>query len=180
MTAITINAKNRTIELTKTFATASSKFGTDEYNLLQLARKDYPNYKVVTIARKAPKNDKPTFKGLTYAYMEKYILTHDDGEQTVMQEYMELRGISKAGEEVLAESFNYQEIKEGYAGALLRQIIPSVSQGQSRKGLAFLHVRSGTSVLQHASAFLCEGRNTCRSGVVHGEVRACDDATREP
>lgn len=114
MTAITINAKNRTIELTKTFATASSKFGTDEYNLLQLARKDYPNYKIVTIARKAPKNDKPTFKGLTYAYMEKYILTHDDGEQTVMQEYMELRGISKAGEEVLAESFNYQEIKEWF------------------------------------------------------------------
>ncbi|MGN0793851.1 MAG: hypothetical protein ACI4MG_05180 [Aristaeellaceae bacterium] len=114
MTAITINAKNRTIELTKTFATASSKFGTDEYNLLQMARKDYPNYKVVTITRKAPKNDKPTFKGLTYAYMEKYILIHDDGEQTVMQEYMELRGISKAGEEVLAESFNYQEMKDWF------------------------------------------------------------------
>lgn len=113
MTAITINAKNRTIELTKTFATASSKFGTDEYNLLQLARKDYPNYKVVTIARKAPKNDKPTFKGLTYEYMEKYILTHDDDKQTIMNEYLALRGESEAKEN-LETSFSYQEMKDWF------------------------------------------------------------------
>ena len=60
MTAITINAKNRSIELTKTFAAASSKFGTPEYDQLQQVRRDYPNYKVVTIARKAPKSDKPS------------------------------------------------------------------------------------------------------------------------
>ncbi|MDD6039802.1 MAG: hypothetical protein PUD63_01220 [Clostridia bacterium] len=113
MTAITINAKNRTIELTKTFATASSKFGTPEYDQLQLARKDYPNYKVVTIARKAPKNDKPTFKGLTYEYMEKYILTHDDDKHTIMNEYLALRGESEA-EENLETSFSYQEMKDWF------------------------------------------------------------------
>ena len=113
MTAITINAKNRTIELTKTFATASSKFGSPEYEQLQMARKDYPNYKVVTITRKAPKSDKPTFKGLTYEYMEKYIKSHDNAEEN-MAEYMELRGISEEGEEALAESFNYQEMKDWF------------------------------------------------------------------
>lgn len=113
MTAITINAKNRTIELTKTFATASSKFGTPEYDQLQQVRKDYPNYKVVTIARKAPKSDKPTFKGLTYEYMVKYIKSHDNAEEN-MAEYMELRGISEEGEEALAESFNYQEMKDWF------------------------------------------------------------------
>lgn len=99
MTAITINAKNRTIELTKTFATASSKYGTDEYNELQAVRKDYPNYKVVTIARKAPKTDKPTFKGLTYEYMEKYIMAHDDENQSIMNEYLALRGESDEADE---------------------------------------------------------------------------------
>ena len=113
MTAITINAKNHNIELTKTFATASSKFGSPEYEQLQMARKDYPNYKVVTITRKAPKSDKPTFKGLTYEYMEKYIKSHDNAEEN-MAEYMELRGISEEGEEALAESFNYQEMKDWF------------------------------------------------------------------
>lgn len=113
MTAITINAKNRTIELTKTFATASSKYGTQEYIDLQEVRKDYPNYKVVTITRKATKSDKPTFKGLTYEYMVKYIKSHDNAEEN-MAEYMELRGISEEGEEALADSFNYQEMKDWF------------------------------------------------------------------
>lgn len=113
MTAISINAKNRTIELTKTFATASSKFGTPEYDQLQQARSHYPNYKVVTITRKAPKNSKPTFKGLTYEYMEKYIMAHDDEEQTIMNEYLALRGESDA-EENLETSFNYQEMKDWF------------------------------------------------------------------
>lgn len=114
MTAISINAKNRSIELTKTFATASSKFGTPEYDQLQKARQDYPNYKVVTIARKAPKTDKPTFKGLTYEYMEKYIMAHDDEDQTIMNEYLALRGESDEADENLAESFNYQEMKDWF------------------------------------------------------------------
>ena len=114
MTAITINAKNRSIELTKTFATASSKFGTPEYDQLQQVRKDYPTYKVVTIARKAPKSDKPSYKGLTYEYMEKYIKAHDDENQTIMKEYMEVRGLSDEADENLAESFNYQEMKDWF------------------------------------------------------------------
>lgn len=114
MTVITINAKNRTIELTKTFATASSKFGTTEYDQLQQVRMDYPNYKVVTIARKATKSDKPSYKGLTYEYMEKYIKAHDDENQTIMKEYMEVRGLSDEADENLAESFNYQEMKDWF------------------------------------------------------------------
>ena len=113
MTAISINAKNRTIELTKTFATASAKFGTPEYDQLQQARRDYPNYKVVTIARKATKSDKPSYKGLTYEYMEKYIMAHDDENQTIMNEYLALRGNSDADEN-LVDSFNYQEMKDWF------------------------------------------------------------------
>ena len=115
MTAITINAKNRSIELTKTFATASSKFGTPEYDQLQQVRKDYPNYKVVTVTRKATKTDKPSYKGLTYEYMVKYIKSHDKAEEN-MKEFMELRGVSEEGENALAESAHYQTIKDWFLG----------------------------------------------------------------
>lgn len=115
MTAITINAKNRSIELTKTFATASSKFGTPEYDQLQQVRKDYPNYKVVTVTRKATKTDKPSYKGLTYEYMVKYIKSHDKAEEN-MAEFMELRGVSEEGENALAESAHYQTIKDWFLG----------------------------------------------------------------
>lgn len=40
MTNLTINNKARTIEMTKKFEKAASRFGSDEYKMLQEARKD--------------------------------------------------------------------------------------------------------------------------------------------
>ena len=74
-TEIRINDNNRTIELTKKFATAASRYGTREYEELQDARRAYPKYKVVT--KKASKK-KDSFKGLTYDYMKEYIKNHDN------------------------------------------------------------------------------------------------------
>ena len=113
MANINVNEKARCIELTKKDYAKACKYGTQEYKELQEVRQAYPNFKVVEVTRKTTKNDKPTFKGLTYAYMEKYILTHDNAEEN-MAEYMELRGISEEGEEALAESFNYQEMKDWF------------------------------------------------------------------
>ena len=84
MTNITLNHKNRTIELTKKFAADSSHFGTDEYKMLQEARRDYPNYKVVVVSRK---NSKTNFDGLNLDYMELYISKHDDEEHSIMSEF---------------------------------------------------------------------------------------------
>lgn len=114
MMNLTVNVKNYSIEMTKTFAAAASKVGSEEYRQLQEARRDYPNYKVVTNTRKISKSDKPSFKGLTFAYMEKYILAHDDKERSIMNEYLELRGMSVEGEEALAESFSYQGMKNWF------------------------------------------------------------------
>lgn len=113
MTNINVNEKARCIELTKKDYAKACKFGTQEYIDLQEVRKAYPTFKVVGVTRKAPKTDKPIFKGLTYEYMEKYIKSHDNAEEN-MAEYMELRGISEEGEEALAESFNYQEMKDWF------------------------------------------------------------------
>lgn len=111
MTNITINAKNNTIVITKAFSKKASRFDSPEYKALQRARNDYPSFSVEV--RTAPKK-KDSFKGLTYAYMEKYIAKHDDEDQTVMKEYEMLRGIGEEAESAMAESASYGTIKEWF------------------------------------------------------------------
>ena len=41
-----INHENRTLVMDRTFAKAASFVGSNEYNLLQDARRDYPSYQV--------------------------------------------------------------------------------------------------------------------------------------
>ena len=108
-----INEKKMAIEMTKKFAAAARKFGTQQYRDLQEARRDYPNFKVVTITRKTS-GKKDTFKGLTYDFMENYIKNHDNAEQSIMAEYLMLRGMTDEAEEALAESFTYLEMKDWF------------------------------------------------------------------
>lgn len=108
-----INQKNHAIEMTKKFAKAATKFGSDEYKQLQEARRDYPNFRVVTVSRK-PDNKKDQYKGLTYEYMERYIQKHDDEQKSIMAEYLTLRGKTAQAEEALAESFSYLEMREWF------------------------------------------------------------------
>ena len=108
-----INFRTQVIEMTAKFAKAAAKFGTEEYRQLQQARRDYPGYKVATVSRKAPAN-KDSYKGLTYSYMESYIKTHDDEEQSIMAEYEMLRGMSQEAQEALAEPCSYIEMKDWF------------------------------------------------------------------
>ena len=110
---MTINEKKNAIEMTKKFAAAARKFGTKQYRDLQEARRDYPNFKVVTVTRKAT-SCQDTYKGLTYKFMEDYIQKHDDAEQSIMAEFEMLRGTSAEAQEALADSASYKEIKEWF------------------------------------------------------------------
>ena len=92
MTTITINAKNRTIELSKTFAKAASLFGSEEYNQLQVARRDYPSYRVVTIKQKG--STKAEFAKMSFDYMDKYVKAHAQTDD-VKAEYRSLRGLDE-------------------------------------------------------------------------------------
>ena len=114
MKNISINAHNHTIELSKKFATAASAYGTKEYEILQEVRRDYPGFNVVEVARKTPKTAKNSFKGLTYEYMETYILAHDDEEQTIMMAYLNLRGETDEAEAAHAFSQSYMDIKDWF------------------------------------------------------------------
>ena len=110
---MTIHYAAHTIELTKKFAKAAEKFGSEEYRNLQEAKRDNPTFKVVIASRKtAAKKD--TYKGLTYSYMETYIKAHDDDQHSIMAEYEMLRGISEAANEALAEPCSYNEVKNWF------------------------------------------------------------------
>ena len=102
---MTINYKNNTIEMTKKFAKAASRYGSEEYIALQGARRDYPNYRVITKTTNRKKSD--SFKGLTYARMAEYIKKHDnDGK--IMVEFETKR------EEEKFNPASYNEIKKWF------------------------------------------------------------------
>lgn len=91
-----INFVKMEIVMDRTFAKLSTDTNSEEYAHLQEVRRDYPDYKVIT--RKIKRNpDKETYKGLTYEYMEDYILRHETEETAldVIKEFNELRTISK-------------------------------------------------------------------------------------
>ena len=108
MTNITISARTHSLVLTKSFAAKAAIFGSDEYKMLQEARRDFPGYKVTVGKTKEAKN---IYAGLDYAYMEKYIAAHDDAEKSIMAEYQMLRGKSDDALEIQAGSASFLEIR---------------------------------------------------------------------
>ncbi len=111
MTNLKINDRKRTIEMTKAFAKKASYYGTEEYVALKNAKADHPTYRPITVA---PKRTKPTFKGLSYDYMEKYIKGHDDENKSIMAEYKSYRAKTDEAEELLAETMSYGAIKKWF------------------------------------------------------------------
>ena len=112
MTNITVNRKMRTLEITKSFNRLASRYGTDEYNLLQKAKADNPGFKVVVKSSSSKKRE--SYKGLTFKYMEKYIEDHDNEEKTIMAEFKTMRAETDEAREAFAESMSYKEIKDWF------------------------------------------------------------------
>ena len=98
---------NKQLLMTRTFASLSKDVRSEEYQILQAARRDYPNYEVVarTIRRNS---DKKTYHGLTYAYMEKYIERCGNEEQ--LNELNDMRLIG----ECHTRGFCYATIKQWF------------------------------------------------------------------
>ena len=90
---VRIDRANRQIVMDRTFARLSQIVGSEEYNRLQTARRDYEGFNVVT--RTIRRNDKKEcYRGLTYDYMERYILLHDKAAER-KKEFDELRLIAE-------------------------------------------------------------------------------------
>ena len=98
----------RCIVMDRAFYKNSANIRFKEYDMLQRARKDYPDYTPV-IKRIKRNPDKETYKGLTYAYMERYIESHENAVE-IMAEYRELRLIS----ECHCKARRYPKIKKWF------------------------------------------------------------------
>ena len=106
-----IDHKDRLIVMDRTFAMNALNTRSDEYEHLQKVRKHYPKYSVVQ--RHIRKNEnKKTYKGLTYEYMEDYIMTHGSSEtvKANLKEFYEKRLIA----ECHGKAFRYPAIKRWF------------------------------------------------------------------
>ena len=106
-----IDRTNKRIIMDRTFAKNAEIVGSEEYKILQACRRDYPTYTVVR--REIRRNpNQEHFKGLTYNYMESYILTHEsrDTVKAVLEEFNEMLLISKAH----SKAFRYPTIKSWF------------------------------------------------------------------
>ncbi len=83
-----IDDKNRRLVMDRKFDAAHRIVGSDEYNLLQMAKADYPTYNVVLRHIKTNPN-KRVYKHLTYDYMREYIIRHPYSEER-MKEFEEM------------------------------------------------------------------------------------------
>lgn len=101
-----INHEKGIITMDRTFAKNAENTMSAEYAHLQSVRRDYPTYAV--IRRQIKKNpNKECYKGLTYEYMEDYILSHENAKQ-IYRDYQELRLISAC------HSVRYPAIKKWF------------------------------------------------------------------
>ena len=99
-----IDFNTNTLIMDRTFAKAAAFVGSEEYNILQNARRDYPTFIVATRSIKKNPN-KESYKGLTYEYMESYIASHNENK---MKEYEEMRLLAKC------HSIRYPHIKKWF------------------------------------------------------------------
>jgi hypothetical protein len=103
---------NCTIELTKTEMKAAEKFGSEMYMTLREARQDNPNYRVKLVA---PSKKVDRHKGLTADAMKKFILKHDDENQTILKQFYQLRGLTPEGkEDEFGCAVSYGELKQWF------------------------------------------------------------------
>lgn len=113
MNTIKVNAAARTLEMTKAFSKKAAIYGSDEYMMLQKARKDYPHF--TPTVKTATKKTINKNSGLTYEYMVSFIDKMENVEKKaqIMDEYRILRGLDENDEQI-AESESYETIKKWF------------------------------------------------------------------
>lgn len=107
-TAIRINHRAQTIELTKAFAKDAERFGSKSYKELNEARHEYPNYDIAILRQKA----KDSHKGLNLDFMKKYIEKNDkDGK---VKEVFEKCTTTKKNKLVLENGISFFDLRDWF------------------------------------------------------------------
>jgi len=105
---MTINFENNTIEMTKAEAKEAGKYNSEKYLELKEIRSEFPTYRIVT---KSTSKKRDTYKGLTYAYMMKYIKEHTEENDERREEFSQMSGYVDGKKIELAETATYGEVK---------------------------------------------------------------------
>lgn len=137
---MTINMKNKTIDLSKDEMKKAMTFGTEEYKNLQEARRDYPNYRVVEIKSKRKKAD---FANLNKKFITAYVEAHGSEEQKEHFAFISKRTVDEEGEYCEAQSFfqikawflaEFPELKK--ARKAYREKVVSIYEAAESKSIA--------------------------------------------
>lgn len=117
MTGLKVDMISKHIILSKAFAKKAMNTNNPEYKAFVEAMQTFPTYTIVHGKIKGNPN-KQTYKGLTYAYMEKYISLHDKTGK-IMKDYQEMR--------LIAECYKsgYPLVKEWFLATF-----PSIAEGE--------------------------------------------------
>lgn len=92
MKELAIDHQGKKIIMGCAFAKRQSDTDSVEYAKLQAIHREFPEYKIVTKSIKKKEN-KESYKGLTYLYMERYISAR--GAEEDMEEYLEMKLLSE-------------------------------------------------------------------------------------
>ena len=103
-----VNFKNNTLIITKAENKAMSNPQSDEFRIVCDYRKAFPELRIVV---KETQKKRDTFKGLTVAYMEKYIASKDASK---MAEFYTLRGVVDGKKNDFVDTATYGQLKSWF------------------------------------------------------------------
>lgn len=86
---IVLDFEKKTITVTKEFYKKAREYESPEYNSMMRVCREYADYALIVYSIKK-KEDKESYRGLTYQYMEEYIRMHNNAEVN-MNAFKELR-----------------------------------------------------------------------------------------
>ena len=108
-----INYERKTIEITKAFSKKAKVYNSEEFKELVDACQKFPTY-VLTIVenKRSNRNNKESYKGLTFDFMENYIKTHSENKEEDLKALRQMTGKVNDGE--LENKKCYPDIKKWF------------------------------------------------------------------
>lgn len=104
-----VDDRNRQLVMDRTFDRNRRIVGSKEYNLLQRAKKENPQYSLV-LRRIKTNPEKKVYRHLTYDYMHEYIIRHPHSAERI-KEFEEMQLRSKC------HAIKYPKVKEWFLAA---------------------------------------------------------------
>lgn len=110
-----INHIEGKVILTKQFAKSASILNTPEYMTLLELRRNHPDY-TFELRTIRTKEDKKSYRNLTYEHMEDYIITREGKDSAVHKEYQQVKNLAQiqAGPYAYVKSWFLKKYKDEF------------------------------------------------------------------